>query len=154
MQRVDRNSPSSVGLRFAAAMVAGAMLAMSARSQPAGLPGSWATKAPLPLARNEVAAVALNEKIFVLGGSDPRQKYDVADNGEYDPALDRWRARAPMPHGLNHVGAAALNGKIYVIGGFVGSNHSGVNDGAFEYDPASDTWRRCRRFPARAARSR
>jgi N-acetylneuraminic acid mutarotase len=46
-----------------------------------------------------------------------------------------------MPQGLNHVGAAALNGKIYVVGGFTGSNHKQVNDGAFEYDPAADTWR-------------
>jgi N-acetylneuraminic acid mutarotase len=46
-----------------------------------------------------------------------------------------------MPRGLNHVGAAALNDKIYVIGGFVGSNHSGVNASAYEYDPGSDTWR-------------
>jgi len=117
------------------------VLVASAHAQHAGAPGSWSAKAPLPAARNEVAAVALDGKIFVLGGSYPRQKYDVADNGEYDPAQDRWRARAPMPHGLNHVGAAALNGKIYVVGGFVGSNHAGVNDGAFEYDPVSDTWR-------------
>ena len=140
MQRADRKSPSSVGLRFAAAMVAGAMLAMSARSQPAGLPGSWATKAPLRLARNEVAAVALNEKIYVLGGSYPRQKYDVADNSEYDPGrplactrsdaarAQPCRRRRPQRQNLRHRWLR-------------GSNHKGVNDSVFEYDPASDTWR-------------
>ena len=115
--------------------------AVGAHGQGAALPGSWSLKAPLPVARNEVAAVALNDRIYVFGGSYPGQKYDVADNGEYDPAADRWRARAPMPHGLNHVGAAALDGRIYVLGGFTGSNHKGVNDGAFAYDPAADTWR-------------
>lgn len=129
------------GSRLAVFLTAVSALVATAHPQPSGLPGSWTAKTPLPVARNEVAAVALGGKIFVLGGSYPRQKYDVADNGEYDPALDRWRARAPMPHGLNHAGAAALNGKIYVVGGFVGSNHSGVNDSVFEYDPASDTWR-------------
>jgi N-acetylneuraminic acid mutarotase len=141
MQALDMASLLRPGTHLAIVLVAGLALAAPARSQPSGLPGSWTAKTPLPVARNEVAAVALNEKIFVLGGSYPRQKYDVADNGEYDPAFDRWRARAPMPHGLNHVGAAALDGKIYVVGGFVGSNHSGVRDGAFEYDTASDTWR-------------
>ena len=126
---------------IAAIAIAGLAVVAAARSQPSVAPGSWTAKTPLPVARNEVVAVALNDKIYVLGGSYPRQKYDVADNGEYDPAVDRWRARAPMPHGLNHVGAAALDGKIYVIGGFTGSNHVGVNDGAFEYDPVSDTWR-------------
>ena len=141
MQRFDGPSPWRRSMRSAAIAIAGLTVVATARSQPAGAPGSWSARTPLPVARNEVAAVALNGKIYVLGGSYPRQKYDVADNGEYDPAVDRWRARAPMPHGLNHVGAAALDGKIYVIGGFTGSNHVGVNDGAFEYDPASDTWR-------------
>ena len=141
MQRFDMTSRLWPGARLGAVLVAGSVLVASVHAQPAGPPGRWTTKAPLPAARNEVAAVALDGKIFVLGGSYPRQKYDVADNGEYDPAQDRWRARSPMPHGLNHVGAAALNGKIYVVGGFVGSNHAGVNDGAFEYDPVSDTWR-------------
>jgi hypothetical protein len=36
-------------------------------------PGSWTAKAPLPVARNEVAAVALNDRIYVLGGAYPRQ---------------------------------------------------------------------------------
>jgi N-acetylneuraminic acid mutarotase len=141
MQRFNPSSCSRLGVRLAAIAIAGLAVAATARSQSSGAPGSWTAKAPLPVPRNEVAAVTLNDKIYVLGGSYPRQKYDVADNGEYDPAVDRWHARAPMPHGLNHVGAAGLNGKIYVIGGFTGSNHSGVNDGAFEYDPASDTWR-------------
>jgi N-acetylneuraminic acid mutarotase len=124
-----------------AAAISTLAIAAAAHSQPAAAPGSWSTRAPLPVARNEVAAVAFDGKLYVFGGSYPGQKYDVADNGEYDPATDRWRARAPMPRGLNHVGAAALNGKIYAVGGFQGSNHKAVNDGAFEYDPATDTWR-------------
>src|SRR6202140_3720891 len=139
MQRFDAPSALRHGLRFTAIAIAGLTVLATARSQPSVAPGGWTVRTPLPVARNEVAAVALNGKIYVLGGSYPRQKYDVADNGEYDPAVDRWRAGAPIPHGLNHVGATALDGKIYVIGGFTGSNHVGVNDGAFEYDPAADT---------------
>jgi N-acetylneuraminic acid mutarotase len=128
-------------MRIAAIAIAGLTVAATVASQPYATRGSWTTKAPLPVARNEVAAVTLNDKIYVLGGSYPRQKYDVADNSEYDPSANRWRTRAPMPHGLNHVGAAALDGKIYVIGGFTGSNHQGIDDGAFVYDPSADIWR-------------
>ena len=141
MQHLEVPSRLRWGMRFTVIAMMGLIFAASAQSQPSVAPGSWTVKAPLPVARNEVVAVSLNDKIYVLGGSYPRQKYDVADNGEYDPAVDRWRARAPMPHGLNHPGAAALNGRIYVIGGFTGSNHNGVDNGAFEYDPAADTWR-------------
>ena len=86
-------------------------IAATARSQPAGV-GTWTTKSPLPAARNETIAVAVNDKIYLIGGNFPRQKYDVAVNEEYDPATDRWRSRAPMPSGLNHLGAAVLDGKI------------------------------------------
>src|SRR5215469_3704664 len=137
LRPLDRSSSRGAMLAAIAALALGA----AARSQPAAPSGSWSSKAPLPVARNEVAAVALNGKIYVLGGAYPAQKYDVADNGEYDPATNSWRARAPMPYGVNHVGAAALNGKIYLFGGFQGSNHKTVKDTAFEYDPASDTWR-------------
>src|SRR5439155_9451038 len=38
-------------------------------------------------------------------------------------------------------GVAALDGKLYVIGGFAANVHAGALDAAFEYDPATDTWR-------------
>ena len=34
-----------------------------------------------------------------------------------------------------------LNGKIYTVGGFIGSVHRDGQNAAYEYDPASDTWR-------------
>ena len=40
------------------------------------------------------------------------------------------------------MGSATLNGKIYLIGGFIGGGvHRDGQNTAFEYDPASDTWR-------------
>ncbi len=61
---------------------------------------------------------------------------------QYDPANDSWRTRAPLPRSLDHIGSVELNGKIYLIGGFVGGGvHRDGQNTAFEYDPASDTWR-------------
>ena len=123
-------------LRFAAlGMVLGALtVTAQAQSQ-----GSWTMKAPIPLARNEVALAAVGGKVHVIGGGVKGVAGTYHD--EYDPATDRWRTRAPLPQGLDHIGTAVLNGKIYTVGGFVGSAHKDGQPHVFEYDPAADSWR-------------
>src|SRR5262244_3863368 len=117
---------------------AGAVLAacnVSAHAQ-----GTWTMKAPLPARLNEVSVAAVAGKLHVFGGSvlGFTGPYHV----QYDPANDSWRPRAPLPRALDHIGSAVLNGKIYAIGGFVGGGtHKDGQNTAFEYDPASDTWR-------------
>ena len=78
--------------------------------------GSWTMKAPIPLARNEVALAAVGGKVHVIGGNVEGAAGPYHD--EYDPAADRWRTRAPLPYGLDRIGTAVLNGKIYTVGGF------------------------------------
>jgi N-acetylneuraminic acid mutarotase len=114
----------------------GAMMAAAqAQSQ-----GSWSMKEPLPARLNEVSVAAVGGKVHVMGGSvlgipGPHHQ-------EYDPATDKWRARAPVPRALDHMGSTVLNGKIYLIGGFVGGGvHRDGQNTAFEYDPATDSWR-------------
>ena len=65
-------------------------------------------KAPIPLARNEVALAAVDGKVHVIGGNI--QNVAGTYHDEYDPATDRWRTRAPLPNGLDHLGAAV---KLY-----------------------------------------
>jgi hypothetical protein len=118
--------------------VAGALIAPTLQAQSAGTPGSWATKAPLPIKLVEVAVAAANGKLYVLGGSAADRVFQAL-NQEYDPATDRWRERAPLPRALNHAGATGLNGKIYVVGAFTAAGHSAPTDAVFEYDLATDT---------------
>ena len=102
--------------------------------------GSWTSKAPLPARLNEVTAAAVGGKLHVMGGSVLQVTGPY--HQQYDPATDTWRGRAPVPRSLDHIGSAVLNGKIYLIGGFVGGGvHRDGQNTAFEYDPASDTWR-------------
>ena len=110
-----------------------------ARSQ-SSAQGLWSEKTRLLEPRGEVAAAAVDGKIYVLGGSALGEDAQTLIE-EYNPATDRWRVRAPMPRGLSHVGAVGMNGKIYVVGGFTRNVHMGAQDVAFEYDPARDTWR-------------
>jgi N-acetylneuraminic acid mutarotase len=110
--------------------------------------GSWTTKSAMPMARTELAVVALNDKLWVIGGSTTNVD-GLTTVEEYDPATDKWSEKAPLPKGLNHIGATTLNGKLYAIGGFSGRGptdagprlHQGAADDAFEYDPKTDAWR-------------
>jgi N-acetylneuraminic acid mutarotase len=124
-------------LHFSALAATLAAITVTAHAQ---AQGSWTMKEPLPARLNEVSVAAADGKIHVMGGAvlgvtGPYHQ-------EYDPATDKWRARAPVPRSLDHMGSATLNGKIYLIGGFIGGGvHRDGQNTAFEYDPASDTWR-------------
>lgn len=52
---------------------------------------TWVTKKDNPLQRNFGAAVAIDGKIYVLGG------YYSKKNQIYDPTLDSWSEAAPIP---------------------------------------------------------
>src|SRR5215468_8818668 len=126
----------SLPLAFAVALTVAA-LGTAARSQAPS--GTWTQKAPMPAVRGEVAAAAVGDKLFALGGGVAGKA--VPRNEEYDPATDRWQARAPLPQPRDHLGVAVHDGKIYTFGGFTSSVHQGAGDVVFEYDPASDRWR-------------
>jgi N-acetylneuraminic acid mutarotase len=102
--------------------------------------GSWVMKAPVPAALNEVTLAAVDGKIHLIGGAV--LGFTGSYHLEYDPAADKWVSRAAFPNRLDHVGSAVLNGKIYTVGGFVGGGtHKDGQDVAYEYDPATNTWR-------------
>ena len=97
--------------------------------------GTWATKSPLPAARAEVAAVAVDGKLHALGGVVDGKSINSHD--EYDPGADTWRMQAPLPEPRDHLAAATVNGKIYAFGGFATPVHKNASNKAFEYDPAN-----------------
>jgi uncharacterized protein (TIGR03437 family) len=101
--------------------------------------GVWETRAPFPLEATEVAAAAIGDKVYVLGG--------LTESGSinrlfiYDAFTDTWREGAPLPipGGVDHSNVAALDGKIYFLGGI--RILSGFTTGeTYEYDPASNGW--------------
>ena len=110
-------------------------------------PASWQQKSSMPTWQPSSAVVALNGKIYVLGGTLQSQADVPVPLVEmYDPATDAWSARSPMPTARFWLAAAAVNGKIYAIGGsqYPGTQMSGPRIEALnaveEYDPVSDTW--------------
>jgi N-acetylneuraminic acid mutarotase len=103
-----------------------------------GMPGSWSEKADMQTDRYSAVAAVVNNKIYVIGGSDsPTVSTSLAINEEYDPVANTWSTKAPMPTARNGAVVGVANNKIYVIGGHTGSTGVTTNE---EYDPATNTW--------------
>lgn len=103
----------------------------------------WTRGAPSPKARLELGVVALNGRIYAVGGADSRFR-PLTDVLVYDPAADVWSTAAPLPEPRHHLGIAELEGKIYVVGGYSGPT---AHNDAWVYDPASDAWSPIARLP-------
>jgi N-acetylneuraminic acid mutarotase len=107
----------------------------------------WKKGAPFPEPDEELYGVASNGKLYVIGGWDDGKARGVTY--EYDPASDKWTKKSPMPRPAHHAALAAANGKIYVIGGFVPPKDTAIPlggawepiDSAWEYNPATDSWK-------------
>jgi N-acetylneuraminic acid mutarotase len=101
---------------------------------------AWSAAPPMPTARNGVAVVAVNGKIYALGGSNASiGSTNIVE--VYDPSANTWNAVAPMPTARTGLAAATLNGKIYAIGGSGRVGGSSVFLSTVEvYDPSTDTW--------------
>jgi N-acetylneuraminic acid mutarotase len=128
-----------------AMLVATLVFATSALAQMPTSP--WKKGAPFPEADEELYGVAVNGKLYVIGGWGQGKAAGV--NYEYDPATDRWTKKSPMPRPAHHAALAAVNGKIYAFGGFVAPATTAVPLGAawepiadaWEFDPATDAWK-------------
>ena len=103
----------------------------------------WTSRAPLPSPRTNLAAVALDGKVYALGGLDPVRPTRTVF--VYDPGRNRWSQAAPLPEALHALAAVAFRGGIWVIGG---QDRSGTaTRHVWIYDPASDRWRAGPRLP-------
>ncbi|MDR0372571.1 MAG: hypothetical protein LBI79_03280 [Nitrososphaerota archaeon] len=123
---------------------------------------SWVEMASMQQARSHLGAVAVDGKIYALGGqasSYQRNIYqrsgggyvteEMDTNEVYDPVTNCWEYRAPIPLPCSDFAVAVFEGKIYCIGGGVSSvyNYSsytydvvqgeGFN---FVYDSVLDVW--------------
>src|SRR5215475_14472925 len=109
----------------------------------------WTIGKNMSTARNELTAVELNGKIYVMGGEDIAAGGGQKDTVEvYDIAKDNWieGTVAPMPLPLDHTTSAVYDGKIYVIGGFL--KDKVPTDRVFIYDPSKNVWKEASPLPS------
>ncbi len=103
-------------------------------------PGTWSVMAPMPNPRQEVAVVALDGLVYVIGGLG-RSGQPMATVEAYDPATNQWELKAPLPVPTHHPAAAVVNGRLFVIGGYIGGVMGGnAVQAVYEYEPARNAW--------------
>jgi N-acetylneuraminic acid mutarotase len=97
---------------------------------------AWNSLASMPTARADFGIVALEGKIYVIGGingaGEPLATVEV-----YNPVNNDWTSKMPMLIPRSGFAAAAYGGKIYVFGGNISSGFVG---NAEVYDPDSNSW--------------
>jgi N-acetylneuraminic acid mutarotase len=117
-------------------------------AQPELNDGAWRTAASLPTKRTEMAAAALSDKIYVVGGFEQLSLGNVIRSAitlsvdEYDFSTDRWTSKTPLPVALHHVGIGVAGRRLYVIGGYRQSILGDMKPVAtvYAYDPATNSW--------------
>lgn len=106
--------------------------------------GRWASKAPLPIPRTEMAwAAEYRGRVHLVGGY-AEQRVDRPYHHAYDPQSDKWETLAELPRGANHVGVASHGDRLYAFGGFIEQNRT-PHDGVFAFD--GSRWQALRRLP-------
>jgi len=96
----------------------------------------WTKKADMPTVR-VTTTVAVNGKIYAIGGYEGNNKPSLSTVEEYDPKTDTWTKKADMPTARTNLSTCTVNGKIYAIGGDIGQKENIATSVVEEYDPGT-----------------
>jgi RNA polymerase sigma factor (sigma-70 family) len=100
----------------------------------------WTKKANIPTARCGASTVAVNGKIYVIGGLNGKLQA-IPNVEEYDPIADVWTKKADIPTAKAGSASVVIDGKIFLFGGQMGWwNGNPVFSTVEEYNPVTDTW--------------
>jgi N-acetylneuraminic acid mutarotase len=110
----------------------------------------WQSASPMPLARNHMAYVLFNGKIYLIAGQTGTDAGLVtrSDVQIYDPAADTWSKGANIPLALSHISSSTyvVDDRILVLGG---ETANGIQSNTvFAYTPATDSWQKLTPLPA------
>src|SRR6266404_4200052 len=98
----------------------------------------WRDETTLPgEGLNAPAAVAIGQRIYVIGGFKTVTNVPTDEVLVYDLRTHVWSNAAPLPAPRGGHAAVVVDGKIHVVGG--GNSQSTLADHS-EYDPATNTW--------------
>ncbi len=98
--------------------------------------GEWTAKNKLPEPMCCMSAVALDGKIYLVGGSSTFATEAWSRVYEYDPIMDSYTAKPNLPEPRRFLTASVLGDEIYAIGGFALDQ---VYNSVVKYQPSNGT---------------
>eukprot|EP01048_Picozoa_sp_COSAG05_P015443 COSAG05_NODE_1865_length_3934_cov_6.136375_2_plen_378_part_00 len=123
-----------------------------------GTSGKW-TSVKMPAQRAYCGLTALNEQIYVLGGSEPQdaeQSIRIPQDTAfvYDITTSSWSDLPKLPQRRMDCNAAAVRGRVYLIGGATwvagGPNEGPTLSSCVSYAPGEKCWREEPPLPVKA----
>jgi len=99
---------------------------------------AWTSKMPMPTARWDLAAAAVNGKLYAIGGWDAINQTALDVVEEFDPGTNSWTTKSHMPTKRSGLTAVVINGKLYAFGGIDKFNR--LLTALDIYDPTTDKW--------------
>lgn len=75
----------------------------------------WRSDPPLPVVLQEISAVALDGRIWIVGGFEDFR--DVGTVRIFDPSSGEWTLGPALPAPRHHIALALVGGDLYVLGG-------------------------------------
>jgi hypothetical protein len=107
--------------------------------QPVQEQGRWRREPPMPIARDELRAIAMGGQIFVLNGHKPSDEGlgSVSDVRVFDPSKGEYASAPDTPIALDHSAVVTYRGDLYLVGGDSNGQPSG---GLWRYSPEEGKW--------------
>ncbi|MEZ6016977.1 MAG: malectin domain-containing carbohydrate-binding protein [Planctomycetota bacterium] len=96
--------------------------------------------APCPEARYDVAALAYDNRLYVLGGFRGLSVTASARFDVYEVGRDEWVQLADLPRLITHAPVVQVDEELWLIGGFVGDHPGMATEEVWRYDIALDHW--------------
>lgn len=111
---------------------------------------SWKTLAPMPTVRQQLGAVAINDRIYTVGGDNRQGILNVVE--VYDPMNNAWTSVKPLPVATTASAISVAGSTIYVIGGINSTVNSRGSNGSFTtavwaFDTVHNVWTRESNMP-------
>lgn len=98
----------------------------------------WSSRASLPFAQQETAVLAVDSRVYVLGGFDASGAVLNVVH-VYDPKTNAWSTAAPLPKPLHHINAAVVGAQIWIVGALLDRNFVQTGD-IIAFDPKTNQW--------------
>jgi len=100
----------------------------------------WGSGVPMPTPRTDVAAAAIGNMIYVVGGVDGFAR-SVSTVEAFDMSNNSWVEVEDLPEALHHVALAVYNNKLYTMGGLEGLSQT-PSSSVYMFDPDVGSWKK------------